>query len=367
LIKLLKPSILFELVFRLLLEHPASGFLLVGLIVHRKLIWLLALLCSATLFYVGLEVGILLSHRESVNQLGLAYFSDNAPQLIEVDIEGALPERVRRAILPIVPTDSSGKSFHAFVVKDCRESALVAFTNPIGSGFVFLREMPNLQSAVGRFKLFHELGHLSSTARFNSFIETSMKLRFFDTFGVLLSSLQPTWWYCLLGPFYDACMRRRRWIAEVAQELFADSFACWAFDDLGELEKALEALLKESESDANTAMDCDVAFTKYELKEKQHRHMQMARALDQLRKGKKTAFGLTNVDITPMYLCLALATPLLAVFKASGPIWPVFVYQVPSIIGLIGLWRTLRRQSAELETRLGEALIGSRIKAGSRV
>jgi hypothetical protein len=158
---------------------------LVGLIVYRKPIWFLALLCSATLFYMGLEVGILLSHRESVNQLGAAYFSDNGPQLIEVDIEGALPERVRRAIMPIVPTDTSGKPFHAFVVKDCRESALVAFTNPIGSGFVFLREMPDLQSAVGRFKLFHELGHLSSTARFNSFIETSMKLRFFNTFGVV--------------------------------------------------------------------------------------------------------------------------------------------------------------------------------------
>jgi hypothetical protein len=365
--KLLKPSILFELLLRFLLEDPASAFLLVGLIVYRKPIWFLALLCSATLFYMGLEVGILLSHRESVNQLGAAYFSDNGPQLIEVDIEGALPERVRRAIVPIVPTDTSGKTFHAFVVMDCRESALVAFTNPIGSGFVFLREMPNLQSAVGRFKLFHELGHLSSTARFNSFIETSMKLRFLNTFGVVLSSLQPTWWYCLLGPFYDACMRRKRWIAEVAQELVADSFACWAFDDLGELEKALDALLKESESDANTAIDCGVEFTKYGLKEKQHRHMQMAKALDQLRKGKKTPFGLSNVVITPTYLCFALATPLLAVFKASGLIWPVFVYQVPSIIGLIRLWRNLRRQSAELETRLAEALTDGRIKRSSRV
>ena len=240
-----------------------SFFFLVGFLFHRTWQWG-AGFCLAFLVSLACELyGRAEATLKTVKGVMENFFDTPSNwTLDEVDITPLIPENVRQRLffrrpLESILKDRVIKPIRAFVVRYSKPpfpAQLKAYGNADGTGMIFLRDKPEDFAVLERFKLYHELGHLSAIGtRLEQQVCASAYRRCY-TMAAIIPTLYFEWWIVPLSLIYVLQQAYKDITMRVRAELYADSFAIEAIEQTGSLPQLLADLQEYYADESNSIL-----------------------------------------------------------------------------------------------------------------
>ncbi len=243
-----------------------TAFFLSGTLLQGGYQWAIGLTLSILLWAVCGVLGAMTGSIKNLKDMHRVYFDKSAEfEFDEFNVIKLVPEALRDSLLyrksfwnpalrKLLDLPAVFQPIRAFVVRRSKPpypAQLKAFVNPGGTSALFLRDRPEGLSLIGRFKLYHELGHLT---RFGAVLAGEkfavVNRRTFTLVIVALSYPRSLWTWALMLVFFLHQLYREKIIVSRGCEMDADAFAFDAIGDAESQKRVLEQLETLTEEDS---------------------------------------------------------------------------------------------------------------------
>lgn len=241
----------------MVMENQLSMFFLACFLLHRTWNWAALLALSILFHWVTLSFGLAASSMENYGY-AVREFLDrpgnyrlqplNITPFIEPNIADHLPIMKGRASQVFREKGTNKVAYQpirAFFVKTVKPpfpSQLKAFCHSMNSSLLFLRDDPITLGPLGKFKLYHELGHLTTEGIFLWAEHYAAPPRLIPMALSLFACVGLSWWSLALLPYALYLNLKRLFIRDVIVEVQADTFAFGAIRNRETLKQVLADL-----------------------------------------------------------------------------------------------------------------------------